>query len=198
MGRAAHSQTFCEVVSLITVFFPAAKPADSCVVDRSPWFDDFGVCRQRDPLVFLSLFDKLAPVKKEIEDKFVKVTDDMKKATTALPAWSDVCRMGDLPDYFKAPKVNESFSQLLDRPVSNSQYVSISLEGMTKLETCIGGMIESQSFSLWALVSVFAFLKDLGCVLEEAIFHQLISSLQVSLNSQAKALFASTSFLKEK
>ena len=37
------------------------------------------------------------------------------------------------------------------------------------------------------LASVFAFLKDLDCALKEAIFYQLISSLQVSLNSQAKA-----------
>ena len=59
--------------------------------------------------------------KKEIEDKFDKVANDKKKATTALPAWSSVCRFGDLPDYFKAPKVNESFSRLLHRLVSNSR-----------------------------------------------------------------------------
>ena len=68
---------------------------------------------------------------------------------------------------------------------------------MTKLETCIRGMIESQSFSLWAFAFVFAFLKDSGCAPKEAIFHQLISSLHVSLSSQAKASFASTSFLKQ-
>ena len=76
--------------------------------------------------------------------------------------------------------------------------MSISLEEMTKLETCIRGIIESQSFSFWALASVFAFLKDFGCVPKEAIFQQHISSLQMSLNSQAKASFASTSFLKQK
>ena len=119
--------------------FPAAKPADSCVIDWSPWFDDFGACCQHDPRVFFSLFDKVVPVKKETEDKFAKVAADKKKATTALPAWSGVFRLGDIPDYFKVPKVNESFSCLLDRPVSNSRYASILLEEMTKLETCIRG-----------------------------------------------------------
>ena len=105
------------------VFFPAAKPADPCIIYRSLWLDDFGACRQRDPRVFLSLFDKLVPVKKEFEDNFSKVADDKKKATSALLAWSDVYHLGDLPDYFKALKINESFSCLLDRPVSNSHYV---------------------------------------------------------------------------
>ena len=41
LGRAAHLQAFREVVSLITGFFPDAKPDESCAVDRSPWFDDF-------------------------------------------------------------------------------------------------------------------------------------------------------------
>ena len=163
LGRVAHLQAFWEVISFIASFFHDAKPAESCAVDRSPWFDDIGAARQRDPRVFLSLFDKLSSVKKKIEYKFAKVTDDKKKATTSLLASSDVHHLGDFPDYFKAPKVNESFSRLLDRPVANSCYVSISLEEMCKLETCIRGMVASQSFSLWALASVFAFLKDSGC-----------------------------------
>ena len=44
----------------------------------------------------------------EVEDKFAKVDND-KKATTALPAWSDVYYLGDLPNYFKAAKFNENF-----------------------------------------------------------------------------------------
>ena len=59
-------------------------------------------------------------------------------------------------------------------------------------------MIESCSFSLWALTSVFAFLKDSGCVPKEDVFHHLITSLMVSFNSQAKASSASASFLKQK
>ena len=69
-------------------------------MDSSPWFGNFGVARQRDPLIFLLLFEKLSPVKKEIEDKFAKVADNKKAATSALPAWSDVYCLGDLLDYF--------------------------------------------------------------------------------------------------
>ena len=94
--------------------------------------------------------------------------------------------------------MNEKNSHLLDRPVANSRYVAISLEGICKLETCIRGMGESQSFSLWALTSIFAFLKDSGCAPEEQGFHQLISNLQISLNSQVKASFASILYLMQK
>ena len=99
-----------------------------------------------------------------------------------MPTWGDAYHLGDLPDCFKAPKINKSFSLPLDRPVSTSHYVSLSLEETAKLETCLREMIKSQSFSIWALASVFAFLKDPGCVPEEDIFHQLITSLMVSLN----------------
>ena len=113
-----------KVVQGISIFKPLFRAGPLLY-----WFDNFGVCRQRDPRVFLSLFDKLAPIKKEIEGKFAKVADDKKKATTALLAWSDVYCLGDLPDYFKAPKVHESFSHLLDCLVSNCRFVSISFGG---------------------------------------------------------------------
>ena len=71
-------------------------------------------------------------MKKDIEDKFQRTTDDKKKATSTLPTWGNVYRLGDLPDCFKDPKVNESFSCILDRPVSTSSYVSLLLEESAK------------------------------------------------------------------
>ena len=62
---------FREVVALITDYFPAAKPASSSSTDLSLWFDDFGNPRCREPHV-LSLFDTLAPLKREVEEKFAK------------------------------------------------------------------------------------------------------------------------------
>ena len=73
-GKFGLSPAFREVVSLITGFFPGAKPADCTSVDLLPWFDDFGSAHCRDPRVFSSLFDKLAQVKWDI-DKFQKAAD---------------------------------------------------------------------------------------------------------------------------
>ena len=39
------------------------------------------------------------------------------------------------------------------------------------------GQIESQSFSLWALVTVFDYLRDANCVPDDAVFSQLVSSM---------------------
>ena len=55
----------------------------------------------------------------------------------------DVYRLGDLHDFYKAPKINGSFSHLLDKPVSISQYVSLLLDESAKLEACTRGQIES-------------------------------------------------------
>ena len=106
--------------------------------------------------------------------------------------------MGDLSDFYKAPKINESFSRLLDRPVSTSGYILLSLDELATLEACIRGQIESQSFSLRALATIFTFLKDSSCAPEDNVFLQLVSSLTVSLNSQAKGSFSAASFLKLK
>ena len=190
LGKSGLLPAFREVISLITGFFPAAKPADSTAsVDLSPWFDDFGTACCRDPRVFLSLFDKLAPVKQDIDDKFQKAADEKKKANNAV---EDLCKL------HKVPKINESFSRLLDKPVSTSHHVSLSSDELAKLWTCIREMIKSQSFSLWALASVFAFLKDSGCTPEDNIFHQLILSSTIPRNSQVKASFSAASFLKQK
>ena len=197
--KAEFSKAFHEVISLITGLFPHPKPSSTSPSDNLyPWLDVFGTSQRRKPCVFLTLFDKLSEVSKEIDEKFYKATDD-KMASSALPHWSDVYRLGDLADFHKAPKTNESFSRPLHKPVSTSRYVSLSLEDSTKLEACIWGQIESQSFSFWDLVAIFEFLiKDANCVPDDEVFHQLVSSMTSSINSQAKASFSAAAFLKQK
>ena len=95
--------------------------------------------------------------------------------SSAFPRWGDAYRFGDFPDYHKALKLNESFSQLLDKPVASSHYVTLSLDGITKLETCVRGFVEVQLFSLWSIATMFEFLKDSNCVPEDSVFRQLIS-----------------------
>ena len=153
MGKADFSKAFHEVVALITSFFHHFKPSSSSPsVELYPWMTAFIMSRRCDSRVFLSLFDKLSSVSKEVSEKFRKVADDKKKAF-ALPHWGDVYCLGDLLEFHKAPKVNESFSRLLDKSVSSSRCVAL-LEDASKHEAWVQGQIESQSFSLWALASV--------------------------------------------
>ena len=134
LGKGDLSRAFRKVVSLITgFFFLAPNPQTPPPVDLSPWFDDFGVSRRRDPCVFLSLFDNLPLVKRDIEEKFHKTADEKKKAINALPNWGDVYCFGGMHGFYKAPKINESFSRLLDKPVSTSRYVSLFLDESAKL-----------------------------------------------------------------
>ena len=106
-----------KVVALISDYFPAATPVTPSATDSSPWFDDFGNPRLREPRAFLSLFEKLAPLRQEVAMRFAKAADD-KKATTALPKWGDVYCLGDLKDYHPAPKVRVfcAFSIARSRP----------------------------------------------------------------------------------
>ena len=59
------------------------------------------------------------------------------------------------------------------------------------------GQIESQSFSLWALASVFEFRRELDCVPDSPVFHQLFSSMTPAINVQARASFFTATFLKQ-
>ena len=101
-----------------------------------------------------------------------------------------------MPEYHKAHKLNESFSRLLDKPVVYSRHVALSIEDI-KLETCVQGLVESQSFSLWSIAIMFEFLKDSNCVPEDSVFRQLIASMTTALTSQAKASFLVAVFLQQ-
>ena len=95
-------------------------------------------------------------------------------------------------------KIERSFSQLLDKPVSSLHYLAMTLKESTNLEACIQGQVESQSFSLWGIAAIFASLKDSGTVPEDESFRNLVNSLTFSLQSQAKASFSSSCFLQQK
>ena len=73
----------------------------------------------------------------------------------------------------------------------------MSLEDAAKLESCVRGQIESQSFSLWALASVFEFLRESDCVADSPVFHQLVTSMTSAINSQARASFSASTFLRQ-
>ena len=95
LGKADFSKAFHEVVSLITSFFPHAKPSSSS--ERScPWMNVFDTATRSDPRIFLALFDKLSSVSKEVNEKFSKAADAKKRASTALLRWGDIYRLGDL------------------------------------------------------------------------------------------------------
>ena len=170
LGKGRFSKSFQEMISLITGFFPHSKPSVTSTLDKLiPRLDVIGNTCSCSPRVFLNLFDKLLAISEEVEVKFSKVADD-KKAPSALPHWGEVYHIGDLEKFYKAPKINESFSLLLNKPVSTSRYVSLSLDDSAKLESCIHGQIESQSFSLWALAAIFEFLNESNCVPDIAVF----------------------------
>ena len=56
----------------------------------------------------------MAPSKTEIEEKFRKVSDDRKKATSTLPTWGDIYRLGDFSNitkHLRLTKVSPIFGQ---------------------------------------------------------------------------------------
>ena len=158
------SKDIQEMISLIMGYFPHSKPSVSSHSDvLITWFDVFGKTRFHSPC-FLSIFDKLKAISGEVDKKFCQTVEDKKKAPAALPSWDQVYCLGDHENFCKVPKVNESFSCLLNKKVSSSRSLSLSLDKSAKLEACVRGQIESQSFSLWILASIFKFLKESNCV----------------------------------
>ena len=120
----------------------------SSSTESFPWLDFVNVPQQLDLRIFLTLFENLAAVSKEVLERFQKAALGKKKTSSALPGWGDVYRLSNLPEFHKAPKLNESFSRLLEKTLSSSSTIALSLD-----ETCLRGMFEFQSFSLWALGS---------------------------------------------
>ena len=124
------SESLHEVIDLITTYFPASKPSVSSEPDSLiPWLDDVGDVRKRCPRVFLNLFEKLAAVHEEVNEKFLKAADKT-KASSSLPPWSEVCCLGNLYKFDMAPQVNECFSQLPSKPDSSRH---------GEIEACVRG-----------------------------------------------------------
>ena len=98
-GRPDNPRVFREVLALISDLCPAGRPSSLLTKDLSPWFDGFGIPYSKEPLVFLSLSDKLAPLKRKVEDQFAKAAED-KKAVSALHKWGDIYHLGDFFFFF--------------------------------------------------------------------------------------------------
>ena len=85
-------------------FFPRAKlDSPSSLTGLFPWLKVVSMAQQCDPWVFLSLFEKLAAVSKEVSERFQKAAQGKKKTLSALLGWGDVYRLSDHPDSHKVP-----------------------------------------------------------------------------------------------
>ena len=110
-------------------FFPHAKLASPSLSSESyPWFDVLGASQQCDPRIVLALFEKLVAVSKEVYEKFRKAADNKKKTSSALLTWGDVYHLSDYPKFDKTQKLNESFSCLREKTLSNSHSIALSLD----------------------------------------------------------------------
>ena len=75
LAKGEFSNSFQEMIALITSYFPASKPSISSDSDSLiPRLDVYGNVCKHSPLVFLNLFKKLAAIHKEVDEKFLKAT----------------------------------------------------------------------------------------------------------------------------
>ena len=132
-----------------------------------------------------------------IDSKMTSNAKDQCRSRSVLPTWDDIYRLRDLTSSHAAAPLNHQFSCLLQKSVPSSRYVSLSLEDCARLESCLQGLVESQSFVSWAMASLFAFLQDAGLSPSDDGFNEVVSSLSVALMVQAKASYAAASFLKQ-
>ena len=181
------------MVSLVTGFFTCAKPSSSSssAEESIPWEDICGSSSGRDPRIFLLLFDKMQSARGS-ERPWTR----RRKRPPLCHAGGDAYRLGDFPDYHKLSSLMIAsracwISQL--HPLGMSFYPSVT----TKLEACVRGVVEVQSFSLWSIATMFEFLKDSNCVSEDSVFRQLIASMTRALITEANTTFSLQEFLQQ-
>ena len=133
----------------------------------------------------------------EIDSKVISNAKDQCRSRSVLPTWGDIYRLRDFTSSHVAAPLNHQYSRLLQKLVPSSRYVSLSLEESARLESCLRGLVESQSFVSWAMASLFAFLRDAGLSPSDECFNKVVSSLSVALTTQAKAFYVAASFLKQ-
>ena len=181
---------FRQVLSFIVSFFPDALPSESQSPNLGAWFQGFGDERRKEPHVNLSCFVK-------IKDLMTVNAKDQSCFCSVLPSLGAIYRLRDMPNSHTAAPLNPQFTHLLNKSVPTSHYVSLSLEDCSRLETCMCGLVGSQSYASWAIASVFAFLCDAGLSPSDEGFNKVVSSLSVALTAQAKASYAASAFLQQ-
>ena len=115
----------------------------------------------------------------DIDNKVTSNAKDQCCSCSVLPTWGDIYRLRDLTSSRLATPLNTQYSHLFPKSVPSSRYVSLSLEDRARLETCLRGLVKSQSFASWAMSSLFAFLRDYGLSPSDDGFHKVVSSLSV-------------------
>ena len=145
----------------------------------------------------MSCFDKIKELMVEIDRKVTSNAKDQRRSCSVLPTWGNIYRSRDLPSSHTAAPLNPQYSRLLNKTVPYSRYVSLSLEDCARLESCLRGLVGSQSYPLWAMASLFTFLRDTSLFPSDDGFNKVVSSLSVALTAQAKALYAASVFLKQ-
>ena len=147
--------------------------------------------------VYLSCFHKIKELMMEIDRKVTSNSKDQRRSRSVLPLWCDIYRLRDLPSSHAAAPLNHQYSRLLQKSAPSSMYVSLSFEDCAHLESCLLGLVGSQSYASWAMASLFAFLRDAGLSPSDEGFNKVVSSLSVALTAQAKASYAAATFLKQ-
>ena len=188
---------FRQVLLFIASFFPHALPSESQPPNLGAWFQGSGDERRKEPRVYLSCFDKIKDLLTEIDRKVTVNAKDQGRSRSVLPSWGDIYRLHDLPNSYTAAPLNPQFTRLLNKSVPTSCYVSLLLEDCSRLETCMRGLVGSQSYASWAIASIFAFLRDAGLSPSDEGFNKVVSSLSVALTAQAKASYAASAFLQQ-
>ena len=85
LAKGEFSNSFQEMIALITSYFPASNPSSSFDSDSLiPWLGVFGNVYKHSPLVFLNLFKKLAAIHKEVDEKFFKAMTRRRKRRLPL------------------------------------------------------------------------------------------------------------------
>ena len=89
-----------------------------------------------------------------------KAAEDKKKEVSALHMWGNIYHLGGLEDFYRAHRLNEKFSRLLDKEVSSSHYLAVILDETTKL-----GDLHPwpAGISVFFAVGHLRFLKGLWC-----------------------------------
>ena len=165
---------------LLPLFFPEVLPSESRPPHLASWFQGFGEEWRKEPRVYLSCFHKIKELMMEIDSKVTSNAKDQCRSRSVLPTWGDIYRLRDFTSSHVAAPLNHQYSRLLQKLVPSSRYVSLSLEESARLESCLQGLVESQSFVPWAMASLFAFLRDAGLSPSDEGFNKVVSSLSVA------------------
>ena len=189
-----------KMLNYIVGIYPQAKGLPPSPRRSKALFEDiFSSVVEPEPLPSLRWFERVVTALQDADRRLHLCVETKRLDSCLLPVRKGIYSVYNNPSCGKFVPINDEFEALLDKPISNSRLVSISLKECSMLETSARSQSEALSHSMWVLSGLLGLIRRDGYLPSDPLlFQQLVRSVSMGLANQANFAASYTTYFVKK